>query len=154
MLFHLEELKMLTDDYLSMKELAVLCGSTQKRIGLALEKLGLWIVGGKSPTLKARREGYIGLREYPGHENYPLTVWHREKTLAALKTVGITLLPTFTADVAAQAADEDDDADSENEVEYGEAEDEGEDSDSEDEDEHWNDDHLRSWWEVEEDRQK
>ena len=114
---------MLTDEFLSMKELAHLCGSTQKLIGRALEKLGLREVGGK-PTPKAYRDGYVGLREYPDLEDYPLTVWHREKTLAALATVGITLLPTFTADAAGQTADEDEDPDSEAEVEYEDDEDE------------------------------
>lgn len=59
---------MLTDEFVSMKELAFLCGSTQQLIGRALEKLGLWIVGGKRSTHMASREGYVGLREYPGHE--------------------------------------------------------------------------------------
>ena len=86
---------MLSDEYVSMKELAVICGSTQKRIGLALQGLSLWSVGG-GPTPKARREGYVGLRYYPNHEDYPLSVWHKERALAVLKTVGISPLPTFT----------------------------------------------------------
>jgi hypothetical protein len=90
---------MFTDEYWSMKEIAKTCGSTQKRVGLALEKLDLWIVG-RSPTQKAYREGYIAFREYPNKENYPLPVWHREKTLKALATLDIVPLPVVTSSPA------------------------------------------------------
>ena len=111
---------MLSDEYVSMKELAALCGSTQQRIGRALAKLGLWIVGGR-PTRKAHDNGYIGLRQYPNYEEYPLPVWHKEKALAALKTVGITPLPSFNApppapkSAAQDEEDEDTDLDSDDE---------------------------------------
>jgi hypothetical protein len=114
---------MLSDECLSLKELALMCGSTQKLIGRALEKLSLRIVGGR-PTRKAVDGGYVSLRYYPNHEDYPLTVWHKEKTLAALKTIGITPLPSSTAPPPAPKpaaqdndADEDADEDAENEVE-------------------------------------
>jgi hypothetical protein len=87
---------MFTDEHWSMKEFAKTCGSTQKRVGLALERLGLWIVGG-SPTQKAHQEGYIAFRTYPNKENYPLPVWHREKTLEALASVGIKPLPVVAS---------------------------------------------------------
>jgi hypothetical protein len=91
-----------------MKELADLCGSTQKRIGRALETLGLWKVGARS-TPKARDGGYVGFRCYPNLENYPLTVWHRDKTLATLKTVGVIPLPSFAAPLPDEANDPDPD---------------------------------------------
>lgn len=80
---------MYTDAYLSMKELAAIFGTTQKRIGRALEALGLWEVG-EGPTSKARQKGYVGLRYYPNREKYPLTVWHKEKTIAILEDNGFT----------------------------------------------------------------
>lgn len=75
--------------FVSMKQLAIELGTTQKRIGLALDRLGLWDVG-SGPTQKARDGGYTSLRYYSNLENFPLTVWHREKTLAALATIGLT----------------------------------------------------------------
>jgi len=90
---------MLSDEYVSMKELAKLCGSTQKRIGLALAQRGLWIINDR-PTQKAHDEGYIQYRDYPHRPDIgdrTLPVWHVEKTLAALKTIGIEPLPEFTA---------------------------------------------------------
>jgi hypothetical protein len=73
-----------TKEFLSMKELAVLLGSTQKRIGLELEECNLWVIA-DGPTTKAIEGGYVSLRYYPNLDKYPLTVWHREKTIAALK---------------------------------------------------------------------
>jgi hypothetical protein len=71
---------MLTDEYVTVKELAALRGSTEKQIDLDLVGVGLWTVDGR-PTRRARRNGYTGRRYYPN----PLPIWHREKTLAALK---------------------------------------------------------------------
>lgn len=87
------------DIFLAMKELAEICGSTQQRIGPALARLGLWNING-GPTDKASSEGYIQYRTYPlrpdiGDRSLP--IWHKEKTLAALKTIGIVPLPEFTA---------------------------------------------------------
>jgi hypothetical protein len=85
--------------YLAMKDLAVICGSTQQRIGRALAKLGLWIINGR-PTPKAYAEGYIDRRQYPNRPDIgdrSLAIWHTEKTLAALKTIGVTPLPEFVA---------------------------------------------------------
>jgi hypothetical protein len=123
----LKEIVMLTDQYLSMKELAVLFGSTQKRIGLALERLGLWRVPNKA-TLKARQQGYVGLRQYPDLEDHPLTVWNREKTIAALESAGLKLLPTFTGhspagETVEEYIDTDDDRD-----DYADSDSDGEDS--------------------------
>jgi hypothetical protein len=90
---------MLSDEYQSMKELARQCGSTQKQMGLALAKLNLWIVGG-CPTRKADAEGYVRYRTYPHRPDIgdrSLPIWHKEKTLAALATIGIFPLPRFTA---------------------------------------------------------
>jgi hypothetical protein len=52
---------MYTDPYLSQKEFAAICGTTQKRVGLILADAKLMVVG-NGPTSKARAEGYIGLR--------------------------------------------------------------------------------------------
>ena len=121
---------MLSDEFIAMKELAIICGSTQKRIGRALAKLGLRTVGG-GPTPKAYAEGYVASRDYPHRPDIgdqTLATWHKEKTLAALETIGIIPLPTFAAYLPApkpldQDEDDDDDAD----------EDSDEDHDSEDE---------------------
>ena len=90
---------MLSDEYLAMKEIGIICGSTQRRIGRALAKLGLWIIG-VSPTDKATAGGYVQYRQYPHRPDIgdrTLPVWHVKKTLAALKTVGILPLPTSAA---------------------------------------------------------
>ncbi len=90
---------MLLDEYLSMKEIAIICGLNQKRIGRALARLGLWRINDR-PTQKAYAEGYIQYREYPHRPDIgdrSLPVWHKEKTLAVLKTIGIVPLPEFTA---------------------------------------------------------
>ena len=85
--------------YLSMKELGVICGSNQQLIGRALDDLGLWIIDDE-PTEKAFAEGYIQYRDYPHRPDIGdryLPTWHKEKTLAALETVGIVPLPEYAA---------------------------------------------------------
>jgi len=117
---------MLSDDFLAMKEIAEMCGSSQQRVGRALAKLGLWIVG-DGPTRNASDGGYVTFRTYPHRPDIgdrSLPVWHKEKTLAALKTVGIIPLPTFAAYLPApQPLDQDeenDDADENEEGDYDE----------------------------------
>ncbi len=78
---------MYVKEYVSMKELAPEFGMTQKGMGIALEDIDLWEVGGE-PTKKAYDGGYVSERIYPGYEEYPGIVWHREKTIAALEAAG------------------------------------------------------------------
>jgi len=89
---------MLPHMYLAMNELGDICGMTQQEMGLALARLGLWIINHK-PTDKAIAAGLIQWRDYPHRPdigNHKLPIWHVEKTLAALKIIGIEPLPEFT----------------------------------------------------------
>lgn len=89
---------MLSHMYLAMNELGDVCGMTQQEMGRALARLGLWILNDR-PTRKAEGEGYVKYRTYPHHPeigNRSLPIWHVQKTLAALKTIGIEPLPEFT----------------------------------------------------------
>ena len=52
---------MLTDMYLAMKEIGLICGLSQKRIGLALQRLGLHKVGvGPTPRLMPKATLHLG----------------------------------------------------------------------------------------------
>ena len=73
--------------YFTLKELAPLFGMTQRTMGLALQAIGLWIVG-EGPTDLAYDEGYVNYRYYPGFEQYPGYVWDHDKTIAALEEAG------------------------------------------------------------------
>ena len=119
---------MFTDVYISMKELAKLFGSTQKKIGLGFEKKKLWVVGSGEATPKAIREGYISKREYPNKTCPPLTIWQLEKTIAALESIGFKLLPMYAAySSLPKVTDEDE---SEHDEHEDEREDEHEDEDT------------------------
>jgi len=90
---------MLPNMYLAMNELGDICGISQQEMGLALARLGLWIID-DCPTQKAFAEGLIQWRTYPHRSDIgdrSLPIWHVQKTLAALKTIGIEPLREFTA---------------------------------------------------------
>ena len=95
-----------TKEFMSMQELGILLGSNQKRIGLALANLGLWIID-KEPTAKAIDGGYVSLRYYPGFDKYPLTVWHREKTIAVLQAASEDEYPDEDNNFDSDSEDED-----------------------------------------------
>lgn len=97
---------MLFYEFLAMNELGDICGLTQKEMGLALARLGLWIIDHR-PTDKAIAAGLIQWRDYPHRPDIgdrKLATWHVGKTLAALKTIGIEPLPEFAATVSPPAS--------------------------------------------------
>ena len=71
---------MLYDEFISMKEFALIYDSTQKRVGLMLRELGLRNEYGY-PTRKAISEGFVSERFYDSAEKRSLVIWNREKSV-------------------------------------------------------------------------